>query len=81
MADLTLTSNAPDIALHMFDDVPTNDFIELIIGEGIRKVVQIVYDVSRCSRIDVHSNCTRDLICSAADVQDLTNGSLLSLAG
>jgi hypothetical protein len=65
----------------VFDNVAADDLVELAVGKGIGKIVQIMNDVGICPRINVHSDCARDLVGSATDVQDLTDGSLLCPAG
>ena len=53
----------------MLNDVPPDDLIEFVIGEWIRQIIQIVYDISRRSRINVHTDRARDFVCAATYIE------------
>jgi hypothetical protein len=48
--------------------VAADHLIELVIGERIRQIVQIMNHIGRRARIDVHSNRACDFVGSAADI-------------
>src|SRR5262245_39093698 len=54
---------------HMLNHVPPDDFIELVIGKWIGKIVQIVNNVSRRSRIDVHTNSAWYFVGATSDIK------------
>src|SRR4030095_13173985 len=56
---------------NVLDHVPANDLIELIALEWIRKVPEIMYDVRMRSRICVDADCSRKLILTTTNVEDL----------
>ena len=69
------TGDAMEFANHgsgvcdMFDDMTPHDFIKTVVRKRVRNVVEIVNDVRSSSRIDVHSDGSRDLMFSATDVK------------
>ena len=77
------TGNPVEFAHHgsgicdMFDDMTAHDFIKAVIRKRVRNVVKIVNNVRRSSRVDVHSDCSRDLVFSATDIQDTKVGEIL----
>ena len=77
------TGNPVEFAHHgsgifdMFDDMTAHDFIKAVIRKRVRNVVKIVNNVRRCPRVDVHSDCSRDLVFSATDIQDTKVGEIL----
>ncbi len=56
---------------NVFDDVPTNNFVKLIVGKRIGNVSEIVKYVGVCSWIRVDPNRARILVLSAAHVENL----------
>ena len=66
---MKLTHNGHWVA-HVFDHVAADHFVELVSGEWIRQVVQIVNHISRRARVHVHSDRPRNFVCPASDVQD-----------
>jgi hypothetical protein len=55
---------------HVFHNVTSYYFVELVVVEWIRQVVQIVYYVRVRGWINVHSDCARRLVDPAADVEN-----------
>src|SRR5215831_18341236 len=53
---------------HVFDDVIANNFIELVVGERIRQIVQVVNHIGIRSWIHVHPDSAGSLIHPTPDV-------------
>ena len=55
---------------NMFYDMTADDFIELVVGEGIGQDTEIVYDVGMAARICVEAYGVRIFVLAATDIKD-----------
>ena len=55
---------------HVFDHMPANDLVKLIVRERIRKDSEIVNDVSMTARVRVDADCARKLVLTTTDVEN-----------
>ena len=67
--DAMQLSNEPKHVRHVLDHVTTNDLVEFIVGERIRKDAEIVNDVRMTARVRVNTDRAGKLILTTSDVQ------------
>jgi hypothetical protein len=53
---------------HMLGHMATDDFVKLIIIERIRDDAEVVYHIRIGARVEIHADCARMLVASAANI-------------
>jgi len=70
LGDAMQFRNEPEHVRHVLDHVTTNDLVEFIVGERIRKDAEIVNDVRMTARVRVNTDRAGKLILTTTNIKD-----------